>query len=223
MLLQTNTETIYRELEKKIIELEYKPGQVITEQEICDKYGISRTPCRDIFKNLKHKNLITSIPFKSSYVSLLNMDIIRQSIYMRIAIEYMIIRNIMRNINEKFIAKLEYNLKLQEILLKSEFKIDEFYNLDCEFHQLWFEETGKKFIWNQIEKAQIDYKRFRMLDIVEVKDFSAIYEDHKKLVEIIKSGKENELEEMLTKHLNSGAMRLKDKIHEDFSEYFIKY
>ncbi|MGL5545061.1 MAG: GntR family transcriptional regulator, partial [Cetobacterium sp.] len=48
MSTKNNTENIYEELKEKIMNLEYKPGQVITEQEISTKYGVSRTPSRDI-------------------------------------------------------------------------------------------------------------------------------------------------------------------------------
>ena len=35
------------------------------------------------------------------------------------------------------------------------------------------------FIWEQLEKAQIHYKRFKMLDIIEVKNFKILYSDFK--------------------------------------------
>lgn len=219
---KTNTEKIYRELEKEILNLEYKPGQVITEHEISNKYKISRTPCRDILQKLKMSGLIESIPFKSNYVALLDLDIINQSIYMRMAIETMIVKDTMKNLNEKLIAELDYNLKLQELLLKSDFTTEEFYELDCEFHKIMYRATGNLFIWEQIQKAQVHYHRFRMLDIVAVKNFEAIFQDHKKLLETIKFRKFEELEKIIDTHIYSGIRRLKDKINTEFSDYFIK-
>ncbi|MGL5191467.1 MAG: GntR family transcriptional regulator, partial [Cetobacterium sp.] len=65
MSTKNNTENIYEELKEKIMNLEYKPGQVITEQEISTKYGVSRTPSRDILSKLNSAGLIESVPFKS--------------------------------------------------------------------------------------------------------------------------------------------------------------
>ncbi|MGL4252996.1 MAG: GntR family transcriptional regulator [Fusobacteriaceae bacterium] len=219
---KNNSERIYEDLENKIMNLEYKPGQIITEQEICEKYGVSRTPSRDIMHKLKSTGLIQSIPFKSSYVTLLDMDIIKQSIYMRIAIEKSVIRDIMDMKDDRFLAELEYNLKLQELLLRKKFEPEEFYELDCEFHKLWFSATKNIFVWEQIEKAQIHYRRFRMLDIVEVKNFKAIYEDHKKIVEIIKECEYEQLDEIVKKHLHSGIKRLQEFIGGEFANYFYK-
>lgn len=55
---KNNTEVTYEDLKKRIMNLEYKPGQIITEQELCDKYGVSRTPNRDIIHKLKSNGLV---------------------------------------------------------------------------------------------------------------------------------------------------------------------
>lgn len=222
MSVKNNTENIYEELREKIMNLEYKPGQIITEQEIGDIYGVSRTPSRDILGRLKSIGLVESIPFKSSYVSLLDMDIIKQSIYMRVVLEKQIIKDAIEMMNDKFIAEMEYNLKLQELLLKREFETKEFYELDCQLHKLWYELTENLFIWEKLEKAQIHYKRFKMLDILEVKNFQAIYEDHKKLIEAIKEKDIDEVEKLISEHLYSGINRLQNLIHGEFESYFNK-
>lgn len=222
MSVRNSTENIYEDLKEKIMNLEYKPGQIITEREISKTYGVSRTPSRDILRKLNSIGLVESEPFKSSYVSLLDMDIIRQSIYMRVVLEKQIIKDAIEMMNDKFIAEMEYNLKLQELLLKREFETKEFYDLDCQLHKLWYELTKNIFIWEQLEKAQIHYKRFKMLDILEVKNFKAIYEDHKKLVDAIKDKNVEKVEEIITEHLYSGIKRLQELIQGEFSQYFKK-
>ncbi len=222
MSVRNSTENIYEDLKEKIMNLEYKPGQIITEQEISKTYGVSRTPSRDILRKLNSIGLVESEPFKSSYVSLLDMDIIRQSIYMRVVLEKQIIKDAIEMMNDKFIAEMEYNLKLQELLLKREFETKEFYDLDCQLHKLWYELTKNIFIWEQLEKAQIHYKRFKMLDILEVKNFKAIYEDHKKLVDAIKDKNVEKVEEIIKEHLYSGIKRLQELIQGEFSQYFKK-
>ena len=82
--------------------------------------------------------------------------------------------------------------------------------------------TKNIFIWEQLEKAQIHYKRFKMLDILEVKNFKAIYEDHKKLVDAIKDKNVEKVEEIIKEHLYSGIKRLQELIQGEFSQYFKK-
>ncbi|WP_432204750.1 GntR family transcriptional regulator [Cetobacterium somerae] len=222
MSVKNTTENIYEDLRDKIMNLEYKPGQTITEQEISKTYGVSRTPSRDILGRLKSSGLIESMPFKTSHVTLLDMDIIKQSIYMRVVLEKQIIKDAIKLINDKFIADMEYNLKLQELLLKRQFETKEFYDLDCQLHKLWYELTKNLFIWEKIEKAQVHYKRFKMLDILEVKNFKDIYKDHKELIEAIKDKNIEKIDKVISDHLYSGIKRLQELIQGEFSEYFKK-
>lgn len=217
----TIVEEVYEKLKHDILNLSIKPGEPLTEQKISNKYGISRTPCRDVFQKLRSIGLIENIPFKGNYVSLLNLDNINQMIYMRIIIECKVISDVISIDDEKFIVELEYNLKLQEILLKSEFGIDEFSLLDENFHKLWFKATNKLFIWEQIQNSRTDYKRFRMLDIEVERNFQAIYENHKELVQIIKDKKIDQIEDSVIKHLHSGINRLGDKIYNEYAQYFV--
>lgn len=217
----TISEDVYKSLEKDILNLKIKPGQILTEQEICEKYNISRTPSRDVLQRLKNAGLVFTIPYKANYVSLLDMDSIRQFIYMRIAIETAVIKDVIKILDDKLIAELEEKLKQQETLLQTDFTAEEFYKIDGGFHKVWFNATDKLIVWDQIQKLQVHYTRFRMLDIVAVKNFQAIYEDHKKLVDIIKSKNNDEVEVFVREHLNSGIVRLGDKIYTEFADYFI--
>lgn len=218
----TISEDVYKSLEKDILNLIIKPGQILTEQEICEKYNISRTPSRDVLQRLKNAGLVFTIPYKANYVSLLDMDSIRQFIYMRIAIETSVIKDAIKILDDNLVAMLEKNLNQQEALLKSDFTADEFYEIDGNFHKIWFSATDKLIVWEQIQKLQVHYTRFRMLDIVAVKNFQAIYEDHRKLVDIIKNKNNEAVEKFVNEHLNSGIVRLGDKIRTEFADYFIK-
>ena len=223
-LYKANTiaEDVYKSLEKDILNLTIKPGQILTEQDICERYNISRTPSRDVLQRLNNSGLVVTIPYKANYVSLLDMDSIRQFIYMRIAIETMVIRDAIKILGDSLVAELEYNLKLQETLLKSDPTAEEFYKIDGELHKVWFKATNKLIVWDQIQKLQVHYTRFRMLDIVAVKNFQAIYEDHKEFVNIIKNREFDRIEEFVSKHLNSGIERLGDRIYKEFADYFIQ-
>jgi DNA-binding GntR family transcriptional regulator len=218
----TMGDDVYELMKRDILNLEIKPGTMVTEQVICEKYNISRTPSRHVLQRLRDEGLIFSIPYKASYVSLLDLGSIRQLIYMRIAIETRVIMDAIKAKNEDFIMKLESSLRKQEELLKSDFTPDEFYEMDSEFHRTWFTQTDKLIVWEEIQKLLVHYTRFRMLDIVVVKNFYAIYEEHKELVRIIKEASFSEVDEMITKHLNGGIERLGDKIFGEYADYFIK-
>ncbi|WP_312459021.1 GntR family transcriptional regulator [Proteiniclasticum sp.] len=220
--LNTMGDDVYEEMKKDILNLHMKPGTPVTEQGICEKHGISRTPSRHVLQRLRDDGLIHSIPYKASFVSLLDFKKIEQIIFMRCAIEEKVIKEAMNKKNERFLKELKRSLRDQEDLLSEEFTPEEFYAMDAEFHAIWFRFTGKEFVWEEIERMLVHYKRFRMLDIVVVKDFQTIYEEHVELVQIIEEGKEELVEKKIAKHLYGGINRLGDKIHGEYKEYFIE-
>ncbi len=213
-------EDVYEHLKRDIINLAIKPGQTLTEQEICEKYGISRTPSRDVLQRLRNDGLVVAIPYKANYVSMLNYDTIKQLIFMRIVLETKVIQEAMAAQHDLLVAALEINLKQQELLLKGSFEAEAFYELDSAFHKTWFELAKKDVVWDQIQKSQVHYTRFRMLDIVLEKNVHAIFDEHRALFELIKNKEVHRIEAFITEHLKGGMLRLGDKLFNEYADYF---
>ena len=215
-----NSSLIYETLKKEIVNLLIAPGTIITENEICERFSVSRTPVRTAFQRLLDRRFIKIIPYKETRVTLIDMNQIKQFIYMRIAIETKITRDFIDLWNPLLIEKLRYFLRKQKILLETEFTPPEFYIEDSAFHQVLFKAIGMEFLWRKIQHAEIHYTRFRMLDIVGVRDFGTIVQEHEELFSLIENKKKEEIEPFLTWHLNGGIRRLGNLIYTEYAKYF---
>ena len=49
---KSREEWVYESLKSDILDLRLKPGQLLKEAEICEKFGVSRTPVRDAIRLL---------------------------------------------------------------------------------------------------------------------------------------------------------------------------
>ena len=76
-------EVIYTEVKNRILNLEYKPGQMISETEISEMLNVSRTPVREVFIRLSYEKLINIYPQKGTFVSLIDLHFVEESVYMR--------------------------------------------------------------------------------------------------------------------------------------------
>ena len=83
-------EMVYQVLKKEILDLELKPGQLIKETEICERFSVSRTPVRDALRLLQEQGFVITVPYRGIYVTLLSLSNIKQMIYMRVAVETMV-------------------------------------------------------------------------------------------------------------------------------------
>ena len=57
-----NKEKLYRDLKKQILTMELEPGQALDETTLSESYSISRTPLRDVFRQLAGEGYLTLIP-----------------------------------------------------------------------------------------------------------------------------------------------------------------
>jgi DNA-binding GntR family transcriptional regulator len=65
----TLTEQAYRELEERIVTLQLKPGEVLSEYALSHSLKIGRTPIREALQRLSHEDLVTILPRKGILVS----------------------------------------------------------------------------------------------------------------------------------------------------------
>lgn len=221
--MNTNTsDTIYKTLEEEILTLKIKPGEALGENDLCIRFNVSRTPIRSVLQRLQENGLVNISPYKTTTVTLLDYDIVGQIIYQRIAVESMVLRDFIRICNPLLIEKLRYYIRSSRVLLESEFEIAYFYKLDSMLHEIWFQETKKLYLWECIQNCHANYSRFRMLDIVEMKDFEAIVQEHEELLDIIIRKDFEAIEPLFVRHFNGGITRLGDLVYTSLKSYFIQ-
>lgn len=216
-----NSDSIYKILEEEIINLTLEPGQVISENELCARFGVSRTPIRSVLQRLQENGLVTITPYKGTTVTLLDLDSVNQMIYQRLAVETMVLRDFTKICDLFLMEKLRHLVRESRELIAGEFEPADFYELDSRLHAVWFLETKKNYIWEMIQKTDSDYSRFRMMDIVEMKNFEQIIEEHEELLDILERKDTAAIEPLMKRHLYGGITRLGQLIYTDFKDYFV--
>lgn len=212
---------MFEVLKQEILDLELKPGQAISENEICLRFEVSRTPVRDALRRLQEQGFVKTIPYAGTYVTLLNLNNIKQMIYMRVAVESMVMRDFMEVVTPLIMEEVRYMIRKQQALIKEKnFEPEQFYRMDAQLHSIWFEATEKTKLWEIIQEQQLHYTRFRMLDFVTETDFTRIIKEHEELFELIEKKDSKGLEEALREHLYFSIKRMKQQLEADYRDYF---
>ena len=60
---------VYAELKRRIVLIEYEPGEVLREKDLIDEFGVSRTPIREALIRLEAEGLVRIIPSSSTMVT----------------------------------------------------------------------------------------------------------------------------------------------------------
>lgn len=221
----STVQNIYSEIENDILMLNLKPGRLISENSLCTKYNVSRTPIRAVLSRLSGAGLVDIIPKSGSRVSMINMEIVKQIIYERFALESMVLKDYIAVATDSDIKKLE---KTVIRLVKSyentkNFKPDKFKEIDLSMHELWYKKTGHTYLWEQIRKSDSNYTRFCMLDMLECENYEHVILEHRQMYEVIKSRDTSKIEEIVKKHLYGGIERVNAALNNKFDEMFTSY
>ncbi len=218
---KNRSDFVFNTLKREILDLELKPGQPISENEICNRFDVSRTPVREALRRLQEQGFVTTIPYSGTCVSLLNLKDIKQMIYMRVAVELMVMRDFIKIATPMSYEEIRHQIRCQELLIQEAgFEPEQFYRIDARMHSIWFAATDKEKLWEFIQAQQVHYTRFRMLDFVTETDFTRIINEHYHLLELMEQKDENGLEEALKKHLYISMTRMKHAIEVEYKDYF---
>ncbi len=214
---------IFETLKKEILSLEIKPGEPVIEADICKRFSASRTPVRTAFHRLSDAGLLETVRYKGSRAPLINQEIVRQLIFMRIAIEEKVLLEYIDLFDQYSIADAYNALKKQELSLEiGDFSIQQFYKEDADFHKIWFQRCDKYYLWTLLQDLSIDYTRFKTLDIVTKEPCAEILKEHRNMLEAIEAKNKDEIKNLIKKHLEGGIRRLALMMETKYASYFIR-
>jgi DNA-binding GntR family transcriptional regulator len=94
-------------LRKAIFSLHFSPGERLTERELCELTGVSRSLMREVLRDLEASGLISNVPHRSPVVISLTRDDAREIYEVRSALEPMAARLFVERATEKQLDQLD--------------------------------------------------------------------------------------------------------------------
>lgn len=161
-------EKVFSEMKEKILLLELKPGQSVSEQYISNLFNVSRTPVKNAFIKLEVQNFLEVRPQVGTFISKINSDELVKMMKVRMILELHIINDVRDNITPADIKRLERNLERQQQLMNKPETLEnsiKFFRLDNEFHGLIFEVANNRDLWNYIQSDANHLNRHRLLSM----------------------------------------------------------
>ena len=100
------SEEIAETLRDEIIAGIYKPKQRLIEEELSEKFFVSRTPIREALKQLEAAGLVTIEPYKGAFISDVDLEEIRNIYELRCVLEAFVTAQSVEHINPETVAQL---------------------------------------------------------------------------------------------------------------------
>ncbi|SRR5258708_11549589 len=130
---ETLTEVLHRELEQAILKGALKPGDRLDEQEIAQRYGVSRTPVREAFRLLGANDLVDLRSRQGVIVRKIGINTLLEMFQVMAELEGLCARLASRRMSPEQVTEMQ---RIHEKLKISASGVDveEFNEINIEFH-----------------------------------------------------------------------------------------
>ena len=198
---QTVTSRIYAQLRDQIMYMQLVPGTSMSEQEMAQLFGVSRTPVREAFIRLSREKMVVVSPQRRTVIPKINIDRANQERFLRESLEYAVLEQLIPIQTPEIIRQLRHQIHIQEQSIKNG-DYAAFLQHDDEYHDIYYTATNN-FLCSQVLRRNVfDYQRLRYLSLNSEENISAAnMEEHKKMVDLIVSRDLQAVQSLLRKHL----------------------
>ncbi len=191
-----------RLLREDITSMHLRPGEKVSENELAQKYGVSRTPVREALMDLARYQVVEVLPQRGSRISLIDFELVEEARQVRELMELAILPLACARATEEDIRRLRHNVHLQQ-LTEDESWDDtlSLMDLDNEFHRLLFKIARRENMQRLLQDISIHFDRVRSLTLEVVKERKLIA-DHLEICDAVARRDADYACEKMKKHLN---------------------
>jgi DNA-binding GntR family transcriptional regulator len=198
---------VYSLLRDAIVSSEFHPGQRLSEKDLANRLGVSRTPIREAL-----------VPQLGTYVSRISHQAISDAQFVRESLECAAVRVATEQAGEEDLAALDAIVRSQHEAYRSQ-DIDRFYFFDDELHRTLCDLSSHGIAWSLSQRASGHLNRIRRLSMTLPDYVHEMIEEHETVVGAVRRRQPEEAEQALREHLRMVLTALPD-IEQEHPEYF---
>jgi DNA-binding GntR family transcriptional regulator len=204
---QTLREKILETIREAILKGQLKPGEKVAEPELAERFGISRTPIREAFRQLESEGYLTVIPRKGAVVTSLSERAVEEFYAIKSILEGYAARMAVENLTDKDMEKLEaINERLAQLAHEGDVK--NFFRIHNEFHELLIKAAENEKLMELINQLMLKFNRLRLASLALPGRMEISVQEHKKIIEAFKSKDGERADNLVRKTASYGGQVL---------------
>ena len=161
---KTGAAMIYEELYKSIARVDLKPGEVLNEKALTERFSVSRTPLREALLRLHGDGLVEMVPQAGTFVSRIPVAAIREAIIIRRALEELAVVRLAEVANERDVARIDLVIAQQRLAVTLDDQRS-FHDADEAFHEMIALAAGFARLWPMVRQVKVHLDRLRVLTL----------------------------------------------------------
>lgn len=208
---QTLREKILETIREAILKGNLKPGEKVAEPELAERFGISRTPIREAFRQLESEGYLTVIPRKGAVVAALSERDVQEFYAIKSILEGYAAELAANNLSDKDLARLEaINEKLKKLADDGDVKA--FYRVHNEFHETFLKAADNSKLYELIQQLGMKFSRLRMASLSVNGRMAISVAEHDKLLDAFRRHDGKSAEDLVKKTAAIGGKVLLESL-----------
>lgn len=213
-------ERAFQIIRDKIIYMELKPGEPLSDKLLAEQLEMSRTPVREALILLSAYHMVVLKPQSGTFVAPIDSELVAIEQFSRLTMEKEIIKQACALKSDGLLSAYDANLIEYEACNSGNEpnRIRRLHELDNHFHGLAFAETGRTDSFLHMHSYMQHIERLRVLTLKMEAD-KTINQDHRDIARAIIEGDERSALQTLEKHLSFYQVTIK-LAETQYPEYF---
>jgi len=200
----TLREKILETIRDAIIAGALRPGEKVAEPELAERFGISRTPIREAFRQLESEGYLTVIPRKGAVVVSFSEKDVEEFYAIKSILEGYAARRACENLSPRELEKLEaVNVKLLHLADEGDFK--HFFKVHNDFHELFIRAADNEKLYDLIMNLVGKFQRLRIASLSLPGRMHISVQEHEKIIEAFRKKDADQAERLVRKNAEYGG------------------
>jgi len=210
---------VYGVLRQAIVGARLSPGRGLSEKDLAEVLGVSRTPVREALSKLADEGLVTILPQSGSFVAPLSYAGVIDALYIRELLECGVVADLARRITTADLAALAALIAAQRQAVEAD-ALGRFHALDEEFHRTLALQCGHPSVWTAIDQAKSQIDRVRRLSLPDPGRPAVAIAQHEAILAALDKREPRAAETAMRRHLRE-VLKILDDLRRRSPAYFL--
>jgi len=200
-------DSVYTALRQALVEGEFDAGEPLTEQQLSQRFKVSRTPVREALAKLERDHLVRVIPKKGAFVRTASHDDIRELYQIREALEALAIRLATPRIDHEALEGFE--ARFREIARRAvPPRYTEIRPLGEELHAFLVKQAGNAKLAAHLDQIRGELRSVWTMSMLAPRRVQGLIREHLALITALRRGDGRRAERLMVAHVR----RVRDTI-----------
>ncbi len=205
----TLREKILENIRDAIISGSLKAGSRVSEPELAERYGISRTPIREALRQLESEGYLTVIPRRGAVVSEFSQKDVEDFYAIKSILEGYAARQACSRLTDRELDKLQTNNKrLHDLAEQNDIKT--FFKVHNDFHEMFIKAADNERLRELITSVVTRFQRLRFMSLSLPGRMKISAQEHEKIIEAFRRRDAETAETLVRKNAEYGGRVLLD-------------